>query len=308
MSVEDYRASYEAEVAAELAASPDDPLTAGRTAGAEPARSSGEAGAAVGDRDADPTGRIAAIDAARLDAISRPEVVQALVAVLADDGDDPAVRHAALGALEELSFAVTAFAPYAAGYRAALRAAATAEDPALREAALEILALAHDEHAQQLLVEGLRNPDAALVARTRALQFLGYDLHAGHYDLLREIAEGSGDPVERSAAVRLLGGDAGSAELLHRLLRDRGEDVSVRTMSAAALNAIEPAEFAPVAREIALDPDEADELRTTCLTALTVAPDDDEPELADQVMTATPTPSAELERAAQQYRDVKGPR
>lgn len=318
MSIEDYRASYEAEVAAALddaardtAADPLVGALSGPSRSSETARADGsdtEVLAVVQDTGAGAAARVAAIDAARLDAISRPEVMGLLIAVLQDPADDPAVRRAALGALEELSFAVVAFAPYDAEYRTALRAAATDDDPQLREGVLDVLALGHDEYAQRLLIDGLQDPSVALVNRTRALQFLGYDLHAGHYDMLREIVAKATDPEERNAALRLLAADSGSVELFRRIVQDRSEDIAARTTSVAALSSIEPEAFEPVAREIVLDDSEDDDLRVTCLTALTVTPGDDgDPGLADQVMSATTAPSAALERAADRYRKVKAP-
>jgi hypothetical protein len=323
MSVDDpggtsHRARYAAEVAAALAEVADDPLVpaAGRGALATPEPRIGRGTAAAGDRPAtavaavadqgaDAAERVAAVDTARLDAVGRPDVVDTLITVLGDRDDDPAVRRAALGALGELSFAVTAFAPHAAAYRESLRTAATADDPALREGALEVLALTHDEFAQELLVAGLRDPSAALVEPVVAIDLLGYDLHAGHYDLLRGIVTSSADPAVRSAAIRLLGGDSGSADLLHHVVLDRGEDVGVRTMAATALNALAPDDFAAIARDIALTADEDDELRATSLTALAVRPGDAAPELADQVMAAGPDPSPDLTRAAERYREVR---
>ncbi len=313
-----HRARYAAEVAAALAEVADDPLVtaAGRGAMATLETPAGPGTEAVGDRPstavatvadrgAGTAERVAAVDAARLDAADRPGVVDTLIAVLGDRDDEPAVRRAALGALEELSFAVAAFAPHAAAYREALRTAATADDPVLREDGLEVLALTHDEFAQERLVAGLRDPSAALVDPVVAIDLLGYDLHAGHHDLLREIATSSADPAVRSAAIRLLGGDSGSADLLRQIVLDRGEDVGVRTIAATALNALAPDEFAPTARDIALTADEDDELRATSLTALAVRPGDAAPGLADQVMAAGPDPSPDLTRAAEQYREVR---
>jgi hypothetical protein len=313
-----HRARYAAEVAAALADVVDDPLVtaAGPAALATPETQAGPgrqaagdrpsaAVATVADRNAGPAERVAAVDVARLDAVGEPDVVDTLITVLGDRDDDPAVRRAALGALEELSFAVAAFAPHSAAYREALRTAVTADDPALREDGLEVLALTHDEFAQELLAAGLRDPSTALVEPVVAIDLLGYDLHAGHYDLLREIVTSSADPAARSAAIRLLGGDSGSADLLRHVVLDRGEDVGVRTMAATALNALAPDDFASIARDIALTAGEDDELRATSLTALAVRPGDAAPELADQVMAAGPDPSPDLARAAEQYREVR---
>src|SRR5918997_1421572 len=311
MSVEDYRANYlqtQAE-AATRAADPADPLAGGLTGDGDAVRGSRtdqEVLASFADTRADSSARIAAIDTVRLDALSRPEVMRALITVLADQADDARVRRAAQNALGELSFAVGDFAPYEADYRGALRIAATDPDPQLAEGALEVLALGHDEYAQRLLVQGLEDPSKAVVSRLRALQFLGYDLHAGHYPMLRRIVEEARDPEERIAALRLLAGDSDAAVMLKRIVADRSEDVQARTASAIALNAQNPDAFASTARDIVLDPEEDDDLRAVCLTALTIVPEIAEgPDLAEAVMSTPIPPSAELERAAQLYREAK---
>ena len=311
MSVEDYRANYlqtQAE-AATRAADPADPLAGGLTGDGDAVRGSRtdqEVLASFADTRADTSARIAAIDTVRLDALSRPEVMRALITVLADQADDARVRRAAQNALGELSFAVGDFAPYEADYRGALRIAATDPDPQLAEGALEVLALGHDEYAQRLLVQGLEDPSKAAVSRLRALQFLGYDLHAGHYPMLRRIVEEARDPEERIAALRLLAADSDAAAMLKRIVADRSEDVQARTASAIALNAQNPDAFASTARDIVLDPEEDDDLRAVCLTALTIVPEIAEgPDLAEAVMSTPIPPSAELERAAQLYREAK---
>ncbi len=215
--------------------------------------------ASFADTRADTSARIAAIDTVRLDALSRPEVMRALITVLADQADDARVRRAA-------------------------------------------------QNAQRLLVQGLEDPSKAVVvvSRLRALQFLGYDLHAGHYPMLRRIVEEARDPEERIAALRLLAADSDAAAMLKRIVADRSEDVQARTASVIALNAQNPDAFASTARDIVLDPEEYDDLRAVCLTALTVVPEIAEgPDLAEAVMSTPIPPSAELERAAQLYREAK---
>lgn len=293
MAAEDYRASYlreygDTESVDRAEAPTDEQIVAGFTDGAATAAD-----------------RIAAIGAAPRDALSRPAVVDALIAVLADRTAAGEVRRAALAELGALSFAVADFAPYTAEYRSALRAAATDPDPALAEDALEVLALGKDDYAQRVLVNGLEDPGAAVISRLRALQFLGNDLHAGQFPMLRRIAEDTGDTDERVAALRLLAADSDSAEMFQRIVTDRTEDTAARTTSAVALNAIDPDAFAATARDIVLDPDDDDDLRAVCLTALAVAPPEVEiPDLADTVLSTPIPPSAELERAVANYRDA----
>ena len=71
----------------------------------------------------------------------------------------------------------------------------------LRELAMDILALDKDPFVQELLEQGLRNPDQASVAPESALRMLGYDAHAGHYELLQDIVSSSDKPKLRQMAL-----------------------------------------------------------------------------------------------------------
>ena len=266
---------------------------------------------AIRDTNASTDARVAAIDAAGSTAPARPDVVQALIDVLASSDDDPVVRRAARTMLGQLSFATGAFAPYEADYRNALRVAATDPDRPLAEAALATLAQARDDYAQRIILAGLEDPTRAVVSRQRALRLLGNDLHAAQFPMLRDIATAkAADPVERVTALRLLAADSDSAPLFEQLVGDRSEDVGVRIASATALHNLDPTQFAPTAEGIVLDADDDDDLRAVCLTALAVAPDtptaqSDPDVLADAVQNAPTPPSAELDRAVAQYRAAK---
>jgi hypothetical protein len=252
--------------------------------------------------------RIAAIGAAASDATGRDDVVRALLAVLADPADDPAVRRAAQAALGQLSFATAAFAPYETDYRVALRTAATDPDSELATHALESLTLRHDDYAQELVLAGLDDPARAVLSRPHALRLLGRDLHAAQFPMLRDIvANRQSDPPERIAALRLLGADSDAAPLFADLLADRSESSEVRVTSAVALHNLDPTAFAPIARDIVLDHTDDDEVRAVSLTTLAATPagaaGGGRPgELADAVLTAPTPPSAELRRAVRQFR------
>ena len=96
-------------------------------------------------------------------AVKRPRLMATLIGLLADPGENVEVRRAALSAIEAGSFKTVEFRRYAAEFREALRVAATDDDVELRTEALDVLALHKDSYAQQLLVDGLRNPRTALV-------------------------------------------------------------------------------------------------------------------------------------------------
>jgi hypothetical protein len=295
VDVEEYRRMYTDEVDAVESAVP-------------PADSEPDADllAAVGDRNRPTAERVDAVNRLRIDAAPRTEVIERLIAVLRDTDDDPEVRRAAVGALQENSFRDADFQPHAAAYLEALRATATDADRTLRERVLEILALGKDEYAQRLLVDGLQDRKAALVAPRKALQLIGYDLHGEHYGMLRDIATGGGAAGVRTAALRLLAADSDSKDLFVRLVRDRSENSSVRATSAAALNSLAPQEFADIARDIVLDDDDDDDLRATCLTALAHGSGERaDTDLADRVMASPTAKSGQLTTAARRYSETR---
>ena len=178
------------------------------------------------------------------------------------------VRLAALRVLQQASFASALFRSRRADYLAALREVVNDRRAELREEALEILAIDKDEYAQRKLLEGLRTPAAALVTPEKAIQMLGYDIHAEHYPMLRELVQNPPNPAAKKEAVRLLAADAESKDLLVGMLTDKSESADVRQLSAAALRTMAPAEFAEYAKQIVVDDDEADDVRAASLTAL----------------------------------------
>jgi hypothetical protein len=220
------------------------------------------------DREADVQRRIEALDAMSSAVGESHEMIDAVIALLLDDSEADPLRMAAMQVLQQATFQVAVFAPKRPEYLAALRAVAGDPDPALREEALEILALEKDEFAQRVLLEGLLDPAEARVRPQQAIEFLGHDVHAEHFPLLRDMVQNPPSAGARQEAVRLLSADPGSRELLGGLLEDRGEEAKVRTTSAQALQSLDPEEFERHARRIVLDDDDDDDLRATLLGGL----------------------------------------
>jgi hypothetical protein len=186
------------------------------------------------------------------------------------DRSQPAeARLEALQTIQAASFAVPEFDSIRPDYIAALRQAAEDPDPELRQRALGILAREHDGFAQEVLLEGLREPARALVAPDKALQLLSYDVHAGAYPIAREIVKKSPDASARREALRLLAGDPKSAAILEDVLADKGERADIRRMSASALHALNPDRLQRWAHRAVLDTDEDSDIVATGLTALT---------------------------------------
>ena len=202
-------------------------------------------------------------------AICQPDNLEAMLKVLRDRSEAIAVRLAALQALQAASFAVVAFESCRGQYMAALRAVATDPDPELRQRVLGILAREKDGFAEKKLLEGLQHPEKALLSPEKALQLLSYDPHTSAYPVARAIVANPPNEVAKREALRLLAADAASAPLFESVLRDKTQSTEIRQVSAAALNAIDPARYQAHAREMVLDVGESDEVQTTSLTALT---------------------------------------
>jgi hypothetical protein len=248
--------------------------------------------------------RVRLIEATTAGAVGKPSLMQGYIKVLGDPEDNDSVRLAALKALQVNSFSAIAFRRYQADYRDALRSAATDDDAALRSAAMEPLALAGDEYVQRLLVDGLENPDQALVPPQRALQLIGYDVHAEYYPALRDIVTTTAkrSPLRRSA-LRLLAADSESTDLFADIAADKSEDPTARSTSAIALQSLSPGQFQGVAHDVVLDDDDDDKVRATIVNAITHQDSEPDAAVERKVRTmARPTaPSGALRTAAREY-------
>jgi hypothetical protein len=197
------------------------------------------------------------------------EKLDDVINVLKDTQSPQAVRLAALRALQSASFSVVKFTPCRPEYLAALRSLIDDPDPEVRQRVLGILAREQDGYTQQRLLEGLQQPDKALVPPEKALQLLSYDIHADAYPVAREIVSKPPNPAAKREALRLLAADAASAPKFEEILRDKNEPLEIRQLSASALHSLAPKKMQAYARDIILDNSESDELKTSSLTALT---------------------------------------
>lgn len=197
------------------------------------------------------------------------ENLQASLKVLRDRNEPIKVRLAALQSLQAASFSVIEFESCRGDYLATLREIVDDPDPELRQRVLGILARENDSYVQKILLEGLQNPDKALVPPEKALQLLSYDVHAEAYPVAREIVNKPPNPEAKREALRLLSADASSAPIFEKLMVDKKEHREIRQISAAALQAVKPKRFQERAREVLLDNKEYDDIQATALTGLT---------------------------------------
>jgi len=213
--------------------------------------------------------RVAALAEAPTAVYEDDASLQAILSVLRNKDEPIKVRLAALQALQAASFSVVAFESGRGDYTATLRAVADDPDLELRQRVLGLLAREKDGFAQKRLLEGLRDPEKALVPPEKALQLLSYDVHAEAYPLARAIASKPPNPTAKREALRLLAADASSAPMFERILRDKDEAAEIRQIASAALHALKPQKLQAHAREILFDTSEQEEIQATSLTALT---------------------------------------
>ena len=131
--------------------------------------------------------RVAALVEAPLAVCENDENLQAVLNVLRNKNEPVEVRLAALQTLQAATFSVVAFESCRGDYMATLREVAEDPDPELRQRVLGLLAREKDGFAQKKLLEGLQNPEKALVPPEKALQLLSYDVHAEAYSVARDI-------------------------------------------------------------------------------------------------------------------------
>jgi hypothetical protein len=258
----------------------------------------------VNDTEEDAELRASALYAIDIEVGKRPDLMDVAIGLLGDSAGPAVLRLAALRVLQQSSFSGPAFYQKRPEFLAALRAVIDDQDASLRQEALEILAQNYDEYVQRRLLEGLEDSSQALVSPEKAIQLLGYDIHAEHYPILRDIVQNPPSPEAKEEAVRLLATDPTSKELLTSLLKDKDERREVRNASAAALKSLAPEEFEEQAKEIVLDDDEYDDIRATAINALTLFADQEalDPELIGRVeQLSEEAPSEKVERTANRF-------
>jgi hypothetical protein len=219
--------------------------------------------------------RVAALAQVPLAACESDENLQGMLKVLRNRNEPVEVRLAALQSIQAASFSVVAFEACRSDYIASLREVAEDPEEELRQRALGLLAREKDGFAQKKLIEGLQNPEKALLPPEKALQLLSYDVHAEAYTAARAIVNKPPNEDARREALRLLAADATAAPMFEKLLRDKDELREIRQISASALHSLKPEKLQEHAREMLMDKSEYDDIQATSLTALAQFGDDE---------------------------------
>jgi hypothetical protein len=250
-----------------------------------------------------PRAALAAAISGRRSVEERIEALAESRVALVDKAEPTPVRLASLQRIQAASFGSPAFESMRDDYIAALREVAQDPDPELRQRALGILAREKDGFVQKKLLEGLQDPEKALVPPEKALQLLSYDVHADAYPVAREIVNKPPNTAAKREALRLLAADSTAASLFEKILRDKEELPEIRQISASALHALRPERLKAFARAILLDPSEKDEMQATSLTALTQFGDEDtvDDELLKRVDRLKSEASKKIKEGARQF-------
>jgi HEAT repeat protein len=253
-----------------------------------------------------PKQRLKAMAQAPLAVCETDDNLQAMLAVVRNKEESVQVRLAALDTLATAAFSSVKFASCRNDYIATLREVAEDPNPEIRETALGALAGEKDPFVQKKVLEGLKNPEKALVPPDKALQLLSYDVHTEAYAVARNIVNNPPNDTAKSAALRLLAADAKSAPLFEKLLRDKDEKREVRQLSASALNALNPDRLQEHAKEMLKDESEYEDIQATSLTALKRFGDEEEVSNDKALMKSinrlsTKAKSAKYKKSAKQF-------
>ncbi len=234
----------------------------------------------------DPESRKAAIEAMGPEIIDDDDVFEKMMADVADTSVPATVRGAIVNTMHARSFASPKTAERRPEWLAGLRGLLADKDASLRERAAGLLMNEKDTHAQDVLLQGLRDPQKAIVPAERALELLGNDIHADVFVHARSVLQNPPNEAARLEAIRVLAAEPESVPLLESLLRDRKENPEVRRLAIAGLSATAPLALRKHASAIIHDDAEDPSIVATSLTALALdksAPPGDLAERADHL-------------------------
>lgn len=223
----------------------------------------------IRDASQDATIRTLALQKVANALINDPALPAVCLQILQDAANATGLRVAALNVLMTLSFSSRQFAAARAEYIAALRTLIDDQDQQVRAMAVEQLAVYKDEYVQRRLLEELRTNNSTIIPRAKAIQLLGYDIHAEHYPIVREVLiSDDATETEKIEAIHVLANDPSSANLLADLMTDKKQQKEIRLSSAAALQAANPQQFVQVAKQVIMDQKEDKDLKVITLNGI----------------------------------------
>jgi tyrosinase len=219
--------------------------------------------------------RVLALSRLSLPVAADRDLLLYVLGLVADTEAAPDLRKAAFDALLKASFGSRIFMAIRPEILDKFRGLISDKVQELREEVIAYLARNKDEYVQRALLNGLKDPKTALVSEEKAVHYLGYDLHASIFPILRDVVRKSSNNESRAEAVYLLANDKESAGLLQDVFNNRKERFDIRKNSLLALNVLQPDLFTEIARRTAIDNSESEDIRTISINALAHAPDTD---------------------------------
>lgn len=198
------------------------------------------------------------------------EFVKILISILTDLSEPEELRKTAILQVRVLGFEGPAFKQFRPIVIEGLRKLINDKDRQIALEAIDLLAYQKDEWLQRVLVEGLENPEKAVVSDESAIYYLSLDPH-NFLDLFRKMAEISTDKKAKVMAIHALSSDTSSANFLFSILDDTTQSSEVREASAHALDAQNPDLLLSKSIEIFKDGEEQDHhLLTVLLSKITL--------------------------------------
>ena len=185
------------------------------------------------------------------------------LARLADSDETPDLRLAALQILKVATFHSPTAPDWQPDYKQALRDTSQADDMRLRYTALATLAAMKDRSSQEVLMQGLAQPEKARVSPQQALQLLSKDPHSGVQEIAQRFADDRSDEAARLEALRVLANDPGSARRFRSLFLDSEERPEVRKLAATALYSLAPESLREIVAGMESQPSRREGLEST---------------------------------------------
>lgn len=113
-----------------------------------------------------------------------------------------------------------------------------------RRTAFNYLAVRGDDFAQQLLIQGLQNPQQSLLPSSESIAMLSFDIHGDHYPVIFKVMQETNEKATLIEAIRVLGNYAPARPEIIKYLNDQQEDREVRLSAMKTLNAFDQDNFA----------------------------------------------------------------
>lgn len=195
--------------------------------------------------------------------------IQTCLSILADTGEPEELRRSMFFILITIAFSSAVFKSHSAAYRSILRVLLDDNSPVLREKAAGELAKMNDAFLQERLLAGLKNETTPIVSAIKAMQLLSLDLHAEQFPVVKKILQNPAtDEPTKIQAIRILGNDPDSRQLLVDLMLDKNQPGEIRMTSAASIQVSSPESFIKLAKPILLDETESNDVQAVVLTGL----------------------------------------